>query len=38
VVRTWRRGATVSPQDDATEITRLPWMFGYPVPAWSDVQ
>lgn len=38
VVRTWRRGAPGSAQDDAAEITRLPWMFGYPVPAWSDLE
>lgn len=32
-VRTWGRADTY-PHDDCVDITRLPWMYGYPTPAW----
>jgi hypothetical protein len=36
IVRTWLRRDIASAQDDCAEIARLPWMFGYPVPAWIE--
>jgi hypothetical protein len=38
VVRTWLRRDVTSAEDDCAEIARLPWMFGYPVPAWIEEQ
>jgi hypothetical protein len=36
VVRTWVRHDVAAARDGGVEITRLPWMFGFPVPAWVE--
>jgi hypothetical protein len=36
IVRTWYRRDLTTAQDGCAEITRLPWMYGYPAPAWRE--
>lgn len=32
-IRTWRGGGALA-EDDGADMTRLPWMYGCPTPAW----
>lgn len=36
IVPSWYRHDVATAEDDCTEIARLPWARGYPVPAWIE--
>lgn len=38
VVRTWFRRDRASAVVDVQAIQHLPWMYGYPVPAWFETE
>ena len=38
VVRTWRGAERTSRLIDCQAIQHLPWMYGFPVPAWFETE